>query len=290
MKIAVVYHHGCPDGIYSLKVARYALEAQGHEVSAVPGRYGKDPEIPAGTEKIYFVDFSLPRESLELLNSKVPVVVLDHHDTARAALEGLPYAVFDMSESGATLTWKHFFHDQPVPALLAYARDRDLWLWELPGSKDISAYIMELDKTEAAYPGPDEWGAEDYIQHIMNEGARIRAFRDGFARKTAAGCHYRKFGDLVVPCTFAPTMESEIGHELLEAHDDRYPMSVNFIVQADGTIRVSARGRVGAIHCGNFMREFHGGGGHPAAAGCTFANLSELDRMAPPTAKLPDNK
>jgi len=33
------------------------------------------------------------------------VVVLDHHQTAQKALEGLNFAHFDMTKSGAVLAW-----------------------------------------------------------------------------------------------------------------------------------------------------------------------------------------
>lgn len=288
MKIAVVYHAGCPDGIYSLKVARYALEACGHEVEAVKGVYGVSPVIPEGAEMIYFVDFSVKRDELQALNENYKVVVLDHHKTAEAELAGLPYAHFDMSESGATMTWKHFFPNSEVPTLLQYARDRDLWLWELPHSQEISAAIMELPKTEAGYPGKDEWGDPGYFKSLLAIGGPLLKFRTEFAKKTATNCHYRTFGPYTVPCTFSPTLESEIGHELLVNHDARYPVAVNFIVNPDGSIRTSMRGR-GAVDCGAFLREAYGGGGHPNAAGCTFPNLTQLDLLAPPAAKLPDN-
>ena len=67
--------------------------------------------------------------------------VIDHHITAQEALKGLDYCVFDMEQSGATLTWQYFFPKKPIPSMLSYIEDRDLWRWKLPDSRAVSAWL-----------------------------------------------------------------------------------------------------------------------------------------------------
>ena len=56
-----------------------------------------------------------------------------------------------MDRSGAVLAWE-WAHTQPVPWLLQYVQDKDLWHWQLPHSREISAalasYAFDFAKWE----------------------------------------------------------------------------------------------------------------------------------------------
>jgi oligoribonuclease NrnB/cAMP/cGMP phosphodiesterase (DHH superfamily) len=47
-----------------------------------------------------------------------------------------------MSKSGARLAWEFFHPDAPVPALVSYVEDRDIWAWKHPESP---AFLAALD-------------------------------------------------------------------------------------------------------------------------------------------------
>ena len=62
------------------------------------------------------------------------LIVLDHHKTAMEELQPLlddPESgitgVFDMGRSGAALAWQYLANKKPLPELLQYVEDRDLW-------------------------------------------------------------------------------------------------------------------------------------------------------------------
>ena len=79
------------------------------------------------------------------------VVVIDHHATAAKDLEGLEGCVFDMSRSGAVLTWNYFDNRQDgetnlYPSILRYVQDGDLYKFELPHSKEILAVFNTIPK------------------------------------------------------------------------------------------------------------------------------------------------
>ena len=143
MFTAIVYHEvkpgiACPDGIAAAWVARINYP-YGELIGASYG--GEVPDL-SGYQNIVIVDFSFSLEVLQgWMSAGCSVTVIDHHKTAMSDLSQFEGAVFDMDESGATLTWKHFFPDEPVPAWLEYVKDRDLWNFDLPMSEEIHEAI-----------------------------------------------------------------------------------------------------------------------------------------------------
>ena len=112
-----VLHHDDNDG-YCSALAAYTVFKDRAIYKAV--QYGQDfPDFPFSKEdEVYIVDFSYSREVLESVNQHVgKLQVIDHHDTAMEQLQGLPYALFDMSKSGAELSWEYFNPGIEVPDL-----------------------------------------------------------------------------------------------------------------------------------------------------------------------------
>lgn len=140
------------DGISSAYIARNSLE-RNNAVVPIPLQYSREDELfkehLTKQDICYFVDFSLKRgKMLELAELVDRIVVIDHHKTAEAELVNLPDNVevnFNMSESGATLTWLYFY-DEPIPEIFEYIKDRDLWNWKLPYSREISEALAFLVK------------------------------------------------------------------------------------------------------------------------------------------------
>lgn len=48
---------------------------------------------------------------------------------------GIENPIFDMSKSGAVLSWEYFHPDIPLPRVLKYVQDRDLWLFKEENTK-----------------------------------------------------------------------------------------------------------------------------------------------------------
>ena len=150
--IYIIYHKDCMDGISSAYIARNSLE-RNNAVVPVPLQYSREDELfkehLTKQDICYFLDFSLKRDKmLELAELVDRIVVIDHHKTAEAELVNLPDNVevnFDMNESGATLTWL-YFRVEPIPEIFEYIKDRDLWNWKLPDSREISEALAFLIK------------------------------------------------------------------------------------------------------------------------------------------------
>jgi oligoribonuclease NrnB/cAMP/cGMP phosphodiesterase (DHH superfamily) len=80
-------------------------------------------------------------------------VVLDHHKSAAEKLTGYQCRCgvvhFDMNKSGARLAWEFFHPDKPVPGLIRYVEDRDIWKWEFPESPAFLA-ALEMEPRSIA--------------------------------------------------------------------------------------------------------------------------------------------
>ena len=137
-KTFVIHHQDCPDGFGAAYAAWLKL---GDNATYVPGKYGDQPPEMPPDSIVYVLDFSYPRNTVIELWKNHSLTLLDHHKTAQESLTGLPGCLVDLSKSGAALSWQHFHPDQKMPDLLAYVQDRDLWKFELPNSREISAYI-----------------------------------------------------------------------------------------------------------------------------------------------------
>jgi oligoribonuclease NrnB/cAMP/cGMP phosphodiesterase (DHH superfamily) len=74
------------------------------------------------------------------------ILCLDHHKTALKELEGIPEEnkVFDMNHSGAYITWTYFFGFVDIPRFIMYIEDNDIWLKEMPYTKEFTSYMSTL--------------------------------------------------------------------------------------------------------------------------------------------------
>jgi len=222
------------------------------------------PEIPEGTQTLFIVDFSYDRATCEALAAKYKLTVIDHHKTSQKELEGLPYVIFDMEKSGAVLTWEYLYaENRPVPAILQYVQDRDLWRFHLPRSEEVNLAIASMEEKFEVW-------AEFNTKEAVQTGAAIKAFRDRQIRDTVRDASESiQFGHkaVVVNCT---ANISETGAALLE----KFPEARFAMLYADrkgATMRsYSLRSR------GDFdvsaIAKAQGGGGHPAAAGFVVPN------------------
>ena len=158
-----IYHGNCADGFTSAWIVHLALKGQ---VELYPATHGKPPPDVTG-RLVIMVDFSYKKAVIESMASQANmIIVLDHHATAVGELSGaVPlttrwdlikhmtigteqnnlFALFDMTRSGAQLTWDYFYPDEERFALVDYVGDRDLWKFELNGSREVSEYLCSHD-------------------------------------------------------------------------------------------------------------------------------------------------
>ena len=142
MKTACIYHSPCMDGT----AAAAAVRHRHPDVELLPRNHGDPVPTTIKGKRVYIVDFSYNPDTLRAMGEQAGELLwFDHHKTAIPIQDDVGFGVIDLNESGATLTWKQLFPDRPVPDILGYVRDKDIWLWELPDSREISAALSEAD-------------------------------------------------------------------------------------------------------------------------------------------------
>lgn len=265
----VIYHGGCADGFtaaWVFKTLRPELQAVFH-----PGRYGEPPPDVRG-KHVYVFDFSYPRATLVRMHAEAAsLLVLDHHKTAQADLEGLPFCVFDMERSGAGLAWDHLSAG-PEPAkrswLVDLVEDRDLWRFRFGDqTRQVGAYMATLPMTFEAWDqlagdGPEAAGAS---------GASIQAYIDSYGEKACEHALFRELGGFMVPVIniFYENASDHLSR-LCQLHP-AHPFAASFFLRKDGRWQFSLRS-IGEFDVSAVARLF-GGGGHKNAAGFEVGTL-----------------
>jgi uncharacterized protein len=275
-KTYVLYHGGCWDGFCAAWVARGVLKG---EVEYIPVQYGQPPPIIEPGSRLYILDFSYSREQLFRWWTPGPdaverLVVLDHHKTAREALQGfdeecvangmdVPHIVFDMSKSGARLAWEHFYgtSGKPCPGVVEYVEDRDLWRWALPKSREVNACLRSYPLDFDLWDDFGRLSAEELAQRFTAPGEAILRRERQIVEDHLRHAREVELGGHRVLVVNATVLISEIAGELAKGR----PFGACFWV-GDGKRVWSLRSTEGGVDVSEVARS-KGGGGHARAAG-----------------------
>lgn len=285
----VIYHAGCWDGFCAAWLARKALG----EIEPYAAHYGTKPPDVTG-RIVYLLDFSYPYAAMERIATLARrTVVLDHHKTAREALDGLHQPEsgidvwFDLDKSGGRLAWEWFwvmsFRDmtveqRPFPApvrqdrapwLVDYTEDRDLWRHALPDSEAINAALRSYPLDFALW---DDFAFVDPA-NFVREGKAIRRRERQIVDDHVRHARYRDFscGDhrfQHIPVVNATVLFSEIAGELAKGQ----PFGACYFDRHDGKRQWSLRSTPEGVDVSEVAKA-HGGGGHRNAAGFEEALL-----------------
>ena len=124
-------------------IVRESLGAANVELH--PGTYQQPPPDVTDREVI-IVDFSYKRPVLLEMAAKArKILILDHHLSAERELTDLPDNVethFDMTRSGAMITWNFYNVGTVAPDIVFHIQDRDLWKFEMPGTREVMAALF----------------------------------------------------------------------------------------------------------------------------------------------------
>lgn len=284
-----IYHANCADGFTAAWAVRKML---GDTVQFVPGVYGEAPPDVTGKD-VLLVDFSYKRPVLEAMAETArSILVLDHHKTAQADLEpfaAIPLgssvqeeterarsgdnsarkinALFDMERSGAMIAWQHF-HDEEAPNLVQFVQDRDLWRFDIQGSREVAAFIFSHEYT---FENWDRLHAilstREGIQSAIDSGSAIerKHFKD-IAELLAMSARSMLIGGHLVQVANLPyTMSSDAAGKLGEGA----PFGASYMDTPKGRV-FSLRSRGESAVDVSEVAKGYGGGGHKNAAGFTM--------------------
>jgi hypothetical protein len=280
MRRVCFYHAGCPDGFGAAWAVQRAWDGTGSYVAR-----GHDDRLRASNyvgNLVVFVDIAPPnRIARELGEAAAQLVILDHHVSSRDRLAGDPglenelaaaghMVVFDLSRSGAVLAWQHFHPGEPVPDLLRYVEDQDLWHWKLPHSDEVNAAL-------GSYPRRFEvWDelAQQPVEVLAREGEPIVRANRIDVERALQGVHPARLGGLRVEAVNARHLRSAIGHEL--AKRAAYGSACGLVYRLVGERVDASIYSIGEFDVARIAAGY-GGGGHRNAAGFSVRLRGWLD-------------
>lgn len=247
----VLYHADCPDGFGAAFAAWKRFGDQGEYRGVSHGE--QPPEVR--NRQVIIADFAYDRETtLRLAGAAAKLVILDHHRSAQGEIGDLPFCVFDMDRSGAVMTWEHL-HSEPVPPLLQYVQDRDLWRNALPESEEVSAALRARPFDFAVW---DSLRIED----LRAEGRSLLIYQRRTVDRIAAHASAVEIAGFRVPTVNSPVLQSELGDRLAQGH----PFAAVWWQGAGEVARWSLRSTPEGLDVSEIAAKY-GGGGHRTAAG-----------------------
>ncbi len=254
-----IYHGNCADGFTGAWVIRKALG----DIEFHPGVYNNPAPNVEGKD-VVLVDFSYSFDVMkEIVAAASSVLVLDHHKTAQENLSSLKGAevVFDMNRSGCRIAWDYYFPNQQPPKTLLHVEDRDLWLFNLPNTREVQSCIFSY---EYDFENWDMLMSANPIALTVDgeaiERKHLKDVRELIAITKTRMC----IGGYDVPVANLPyTLASDACNMMAENE----LFAASYYIRNDGKLVFSLRSKdnfdVSAI-----AKQF-GGGGHKNAAGFT---------------------
>ncbi len=267
----IIFHSNCPDGYGSYWAANKKFGKSAKYWSAC---HGDDPPDVEGCD-VYLLDFCYQRDVMETIaKSANKVVVIDHHVSAEKNMVGIDKKYnnvelnFDMSHSGAVLSWQYFHPGKPVPVFLKYIEDRDLWKWELADSRlflaGIGSYSMTLATFDKAAKNPEIF---------IKEGNPILRYESIIVEKAVENPSSIIYDnqEFMVLNNCMVRYTSAIGSLLCSLHEK--PAFIWYYDHENNQTVVSIRSNDNISFDASIFASKQGGGGHRNAAGFSVSGM-----------------
>lgn len=264
----ILYHgRGCPDGFGAALAAWLYYGGQAEFKGLDHGDVRTVDDLPPLQGRaVYILDFSFSEDVLRAIDERAAkLVMLDHHKSAAEKLTGFACRCgvvhFDMAKSGARLAWEFFHPDAPVPSLIRYVEDRDIWKWEFAES---AGFLAALDMEPQDFARWREIAAftPGELDRFMARGAAMDEKYRKLAADIAEGAQPLVFNGVQGLMVNAPGMFHSLVGDLLSAQSGTFAL-----MWSAGPKGVKA----GLRSQRNFdciaLAESMGGGGHAQACG-----------------------
>jgi uncharacterized protein len=227
---------------------------------------------------VYILDFSFAPEIMAVIEEQAAkLVMLDHHKSAAEKLTGFRCRCgvvhFDMAHSGARLAWDFFLPDLPVPDLIRFIEDRDLWNWKFEQS---AAFLAALDMEPMTFERWSEIARFDaaQVQAFMQRGQAMDEKFCRLAEDIAAQAEPVVFNGVQGLMVNAPGVFHSLVGDLLSQRSGTFALM--WSANKGGVVKAGLRSQR------NYdcipLAESMGGGGHAQACGFRMpaARLPEL--------------
>lgn len=263
--MTILYHSNCMDGLASAYVAKQAFP----NAEAIPITYDDNPSILTDDKELLFVDFCPTKSWLEENSSNYTLItIIDHHKLNVEPIMQLelPNVIthFDNSESGATLTSKILLgHEVCGVNALAYIKDRDLWQWKLPFSKEYSEGLKHKTLTNDLCSFTK--AIQLPIHELQNIGKLLVEATESRVNTRVKNAFDITIEDINLVCINATGDISELGNVLCNHYNKP---SATYQIGPKGEVWWSFRS-LDSLHQVDTLAKSLGGGGHRNASGAT---------------------
>ncbi len=270
-KVLCFFHANCVDGAASAAV----IKKKYPQAKCYPMNHGDALRAKVKGKKLFIVDFSFNAHLLERFKEEAQSVHwYDHHKTALPILEKIGWGHIDLAESGASLTWKQEFPETPMPKILEYVRDKDLYEWKLPDSREINMYLR--NQKEIINPLSPLWqhllegvSEEEWRQMIFDGRKALEHQRNTLQSglKNAFPLNFHGHKTLAVNWSLEASDMGEMIYKELG-----YPVALMFYFTGSVWNFSLRSDRIDVSE----LALKYGGGGHPGAAGFRRDNIQWL--------------
>jgi hypothetical protein len=270
MRHVCIFHAGCPDGFG----AAWSAWLRWGDAGVYVPRGHEDPLRPREYEGalVLFADIAPPARSYRpLAEHAAKLVVLDHHVSAQRQFEADPFLArelaegghevrFDSSRSGAALAFGALHPGEPLPELLAYVEDQDLWRWALPRSREVNAALASYPRDFASWSKL----AATPVDALAEQGTPILRAQRMDVERALANAQPIALGRLRIEAVNARTLRAELGHAL--ASRARFGVPCGAVYRVEGRRVDVSLYSIGDLDVAELAAGL-GGGGHKNAAG-----------------------
>ena len=277
----LVLYHGrrCPDGFAAALAAWLYYEGRAEFVGLDHGDIRSVDDLPAlAGRAVYILDFSFSADILHAIEDRAAkLVLLDHHKSAAEKLTGFACRCgvvhFDMDQCGARLAWEFFHPATPLPDLVRYIEDRDIWVWRYPESPRFLAALDMEPFDFARWAGIAAFSPEQ-VASFMARGQAMDEKFSKLALDIAEGAQPVIFNGQRGLMVNAPGVFHSLVGEMLSKQSGSFALM--WVVAPGGVVKAGLRSQRG-FDC-IALAESMGGGGHAQACGFKMgvARLPEL--------------
>lgn len=301
-KPLIITHRSCLDGLGAAWAAKHFLG----DCEIMMGSYNLEKDttydstnaaldlvfkkhVDLVDRDVYILDLSYPENVLEAMRASANVVVvIDHHETAKQKLGHLSYCHIDTSKCGCVLAWEYYSKKctgtiKPIPEILLYIQDRDLWRHELMDTEAILEHMHTTISISTSVPTvqlekfkdlAENWDAENYA--VL--GKMSLTFKRSFIKRMIYN-HFKMYfsfdlpngeqKEVILPACFCPwEIRSEVGHQLAKLPDNTHQVGLAITgIDKQGNYIFSARGLEGTTLARELAELYQGGGHNTAASG-----------------------
>jgi len=276
----VIYHgRNCPDGFAAALAAWLFYAGQAEFLALDHGDVKSLADLPAPDGRaVYVLDFSFAEHILRGIDERAAkLVLLDHHQSAAEQLAGFVcrsgVVHFDSSQSGAHLAWAFFHPQQPLPDLVRFVEDRDIWVWQYP---DSAGFLAALDMEPFDFARWQAIARFDAAQQaaFIERGRAMDAKFNKLAEQIGENAQSLTFNGITGLMVNAPGIfHSQLG-DLLSQKSGTFALL--WTVDKTGVVKCGLRSQR-PFSC-IALAQSMGGGGHAQACGFKMAyqRLPEL--------------